>query len=1099
LPPGSWEAPPVRNSAMLSASSSPVPETTARRKRRSLALMAGVVGFVIVALAGLGAFVWFRVINSENRLAQEAREDYDQGLFGKAEEEYRELLKRFSESEHCDEYLFMAELSELRKLPTALNVEPKSAFEKIASFLRKYGKHPLMNDHLSVIGETYMKLVKDVVVAKAGPNPERVVEDWLVAAENALAEMRGEIAPAVTPPKRAEVAADFTRIRADIARAEQRRAILAQLHALPPTIPGIREADRLIRENGLINDSEAKGILQELYDKHPQSIRYVTTQAELKAGNGQGEDPDRSILVDPKLQGSASAFVEDESIVLALVRGVLYALRQGDGAVQWAMRVGIDTTTLPVHVPQTAFSPELILVQSADTSTLTALDRGGRQVWQYHLSAPALGRPIVIKDRTRSRAFVPTFDGQIHEIELARGLLLGRYTLGEGVKLSVGGVHQPGSNRIYFPGDEWCVYVIDVDTHKCETILYTKHHSGSLRGEPVLASWTEPGENRQVIHRGYLFLGVTEDLNSMRIRAYPLPIEDPRAPPLPMNPDPRVRGWSWFPPYQDAEKIVQVTDDGMLGLFGIKQKRNEDNPLFLLVPPDPKQKGGFGYNLNDLLKPKTNLRGRSLIAYVEEPDNFWVLAHGELQRLQLLMTLKQGPMVRAVWPKAVPLGLPLHESQTFAYPFEIGAEPPTSILLVTQPLTQQTALATAVDAATGRIRWQRQLGIVCRGEPLKVGGHVLALDQGGGVFAFDIEKFSAADAQWPVGTRSLAPALDDGQTPPILLPGPDGKSAYEFAIPDTPEDTNSKLIVRVFRDEGGPTPTLKQPEPIDLKARLTFGGKPAISSSGILVPLSDGQIWRFDLNGKPSDAALRPNWQFGRAEPDQSLRTHVVWLNAEEFLTTDGGSYINRWRWKAGTNELRAVPPHTEETEPTIPMPASVATAPLPLPLPQGRDGVRAVVACGDNILYLVEGRPADAVKTDEEGLKIVGKPWNPRGKITGGPFLLDGDFLVIVDRNRLVRFSPDKAEKVWEYTSEGEAIVGQPQLIDGMLVAADQSGRYVGLNPKTGKPHRKEGYRLHASAGPAASPITFGPGQAFAPLTDGTVLLLDLKHLREK
>src|SRR5262249_12877441 len=161
-----------------------------------------------------GVAVWFLVINNENRLAREAREDYDQALYGKAQTEYEELLKRFSESEHHNDYEFMAELSKLRKLPTALNVDPKAAFEEIAAFLRKYRKHPLMQDHLSDIGDTYMKLVKDIVVAKAGPDFERPVEEWLAAAENAMAEMWGDTAAVLTRRQRDEVAADFTHIRA---------------------------------------------------------------------------------------------------------------------------------------------------------------------------------------------------------------------------------------------------------------------------------------------------------------------------------------------------------------------------------------------------------------------------------------------------------------------------------------------------------------------------------------------------------------------------------------------------------------------------------------------------------------------------------------------------------------------------------------------------------------------------------------------------------------------------------------------------------------------------------------------------------------------
>jgi hypothetical protein len=38
----------------------------------------------------------------------------------------------------------------------------------------------------------------------------------------------------------------------------------------------------------------------------------------------------------------------------------------------------------------------------------------------------------------------------------------------------------------------------------------------------------------------------------------------------------------------------------------------------------------------------------------------------------------------------------------------------------------------------------------------------------------------------------------------------------------------------------------------------------------------------------------------------------------------------------------------------------------------------------------------------------------------------------------------------------------------------------------------------LRASVAPVASPVGFGPDRAFVPLSDGTVLLLSLRHLRD-
>ena len=79
----------------------------------------------------------------------------------------------------------------------------------------------------------------------------------------------------------------------------------------------------------------------------------------------------------------------------------------------------------------------------------------------------------------------------------------------------------------------------------------------------------------------------------------------------------------------------------------------------------------------------------------------------------------------------------------------------------------------------------------------------------------------------------------------------------------------------------------------------------------------------------------------------------------------------------------------------------------------------------------------------------------------------------------------------------EGEGVVGEPQLVGGLLVVADSSGRFIGLDPATGKP-QGAAYLLKANAAPVAAPVAYGADVAFVPLTDGTVFLLGLRHLRD-
>ena len=48
-----------------------------------------------------------------------------------------------------------------------------------------------------------------------------------------------------------------------------------------------------------------------------------------------------------------------------------------------------------------------------------------------------------------------------------------------------------------------------------------------------------------------------------------------------------------------------------------------------------------------------------------------------------------------------------------------------------------------------------------------------------------------------------------------------------------------------------------------------------------------------------------PTWRSGRA--DEDARGHVVQINADEFLTTDGSRGITHWKWPAN-GTFRAVP-----------------------------------------------------------------------------------------------------------------------------------------------------------------------------------------------
>jgi hypothetical protein len=229
-------------------------------------------------------------------------------------------------------------------------------------------------------------------------------------------------------------------------------------------------------------------------------------------------------------------------------------------------------------------------------------------------------------------------------------------------------------------------------------------------------------------------------------------------------------------------------------------------------------------------------------------------------------------------------------------------------------------------------------------------------------------------------------------------------------------------------------------------------------------------------------------WRSRLAGPE--AHCFLVALGNDRFLTTDGGRGLTVWQW--GGNRLLSLPRDAER--PTLTLPDRVIAAPLLLPPNAGEGPLQVCVADAANKVTLLrvlgDGR-----------LENTKRAWGLSGTVTAGPYLVstgeDGVRVAcVVDGRRLVWLDPAKADvPAWEFATDGPAIVGQPQQVGDVLVVADQGGHFVTLDPKTGE-KRGPGYTVRGSVAPTVSPVTFGAGRAFAPISDGTALLLPLQKL---
>lgn len=1073
-PATAWEPPPVRREVEAEKASpaehvDEVDESHSRRRGAKLAIFLMLLT-LFGGLGGLGYWVLIILRVNEEKLATEAHKDYGERIYQSAEDKFAQLEKEFPNSERNDEYKFWHRLSRLRRVLISED-DHELVFSEADTFVDDFKDDDRFKDSAKDMREGVVTFTDKLSAQFAQVNDDgplvqlERVGKTVDSINKAVGKGKG-----FTPEELAKINDNSNKIIAAVQKWKRRLEVLAQLDRLKSQpFPGnIRQAQDLATRE-LPGDAEALQKVQELYDLHFKSIVYKQELAELPKAVREDDVPP-SIIVDPLVRGAPGAAPANDPVVLALARGVLYGLKKSNGQARWALRVGVDTTTLPVRVPAGEAVPERILVLSSDRQTLAALDSDGTRLWEYRLDSPCLGRPAI----DGRRAYLCTFDGRVHEIELIQGRLLGRFYLGQ--RLSLGPTFDDKTKRLYVAGDDSCVYVLDTrdENKRCESVLYTGHPSGSLRSEPLITLSAPPEVP------SYLVLSQADGLDACRLRAFALPIADRHAPPA-LRQEPRLSGWPWFRLHHDPEKIALLSDAGVLGLFGIRQRNNTDEPIFPLLN-GPEQIAGQpnpGVPLANWLPPDPRGKGRALVAHVQAED-LWVIVHGKLQYLRVGWGAAQGPQIVPGWNQPLEIGSPLHDSQVEEN--RNGA----TLYLVTQALARPTCVATAVDAATGQVHWQRQIGLVCQGEPLALqaqGGRpvILAMDQAGALFAFDTQQqIGQQNAPWQSRGKMVPECggLDDNPAvSPLLLPGAKPGTALQIACPGK----GTHLIVRQLEvsKEGVVTATVAEgalPAPL--------AGTPAYTEARLVLPLANGVLVWIPLPWDGKTVHAGPNWRARTVDPQAP--GHATALDADRFVTNDGGVGLTVWEWTQP-----AVWKSYPEDKAAYELSARVVAAPL-LISPGANGKQRLVVGDSAGTLTLL-------VKEKNHRL-TVSRTWKLPGRITAGPFLI-GDGMTsrvgcIVDQRQLVCIDPAKSEILWRYQSpDGKRLVGLPGKLKGKLLVVDQTGRYVALYPADGKPV-SNGYKLQGSLAPAATPVLFDEQHLFAPLSDGTIMLLPVERL---
>jgi outer membrane protein assembly factor BamB len=1041
-------------------------------RKRGRLILALLSIFLAAFIAGGVVMVVRANRGQEGKLAADADAKLNAGNYAEASKLYDELATKYPGSENTPKYRFLRDMAKVRGLVASPTEDRIKTTDELQKFVKAQetdndGKK-LLTEYRQPVWTDTKKLAEDMngsaekeLAGKSDPmSPEehQRADRFLKKSRELRAVLERYRDPAAPEPIPAELTQKQDNLAEQLDRERERAECYAKLKNLFENKPSDyrNTAAKVAAQYGMENDPQYIELLEKDVIDIGKHFAYVREQ---RPAVHQPDPPSVTVLVTPSLVPPPLGAPAREGIFFAVARGILYALNERDGSVRWFTRVGIDSTEIPVRVPPGAgLETETVLVVGTEPPSLTARDVGtGQPRWQQPLAAGPRGRPIVVE----RRVFQPLTDakGTVQEFDLATGDLNGSWAVDE--PYAAGGARVPGGSRlIYLPGNSGTLYVIDVGDGVREPtakgILNAGHPPGSLRCAPILIGGEDDPKETQI-----LVLCQADGVQAMKLRVFRQPSFEGGAPSLTMLAETRLPGWSWFLPHCDGDKFSLVTDAGQLGLFGVNQLGDNDPPLFPLMP----EREGAA--------PSTGPVQRGQIVHQQE-ETFWAIVKGDLQTVRIGLDRRDGLKMAPIWDRPVHVGTPLHAGQ-------VNAARDT-LVMVTQTAGAD-CLATAVNAASGEIRWQRQLGLVSRGAPLALGGAAVLMDSRGGLYRLDPNRKpapAAGNAQ-PAGSSDdrivLADPLAGANGFAHLLHAADGQSAVAVV-----GLAGNKLVLRHLTADGKVTA-------VEAALAAAPVGTPALAGNFVVVPVADGHLYRIAVEKGAADPVRKgPTWRRPNAVAHAA---HVTALSATDLLVSDGTRKLVRYGLSAD-GSFQDVP----DAQQPVDLSARPVAPPVAVPTPDGT--IQAVVADTSGRVSVLRGPSLVLARYWQLG-GLNGKV--PNGSIHAAPFVVrdaKGQARIgcLVDRVNLFWLDPMSEAPLWKFAVPGGGLVATPNLLDGdRLVLATLGGRLLALNAANGAPVG-EGYELPAGAAPASTPLVFGAEQLFVPLADGSALLVKRSEL---
>lgn len=1024
------------------------------RKKHRGRLLAGLIVFTLCCVAGGGYFLKRYMAFAPERLYAAGKKEYEDTHYEQARRLFDKLANEHPDHPRAAEARFFGPLAGLRNAVSSVmnKTDPTPAigqWDQFQGVIADPALAPFADKNRFGIDvwQTGTRLIEDTlakgneVFNRDDPTDSDV---WLQQAARIEAMLERFRPDDASKPE--AISRELTALRQKIDGSRARATVLKDIRGLlaEPDDDRLQQAKQVAMSKGLDADDGYLKLVGEAEQKIRTRAVYVAVNPPVPKAPAP-DDGLTSLLFAPRLDRGPRFPVRGQpATFFALARGIFYALDEPDGKVLWAMRTGVDSQVSAVSVPASDTTPELAIVPTSlnGQAGLHARHlRTGRSEWYQPLPAPCAGEPVFVG----TELYVPLADGQgtVLEIVAATGEIRGKIQLGRGI----GGqpVIRPGTGQLFIPAEAASVYVFDVNRRGANSehldpalvgVIPTGHGPGALQGPLFFANPEpdNPGPRR-------LMAGVAAGLDRMALRACPFADVDGGAV-EPAGPfvETTVPGWSRFPAYCDGEKIAIVTDRRELLLLGMGLDGNRDVTLFPL-PTAAKE---------DTVTDES--AGQLVMA---DEVNYWTLAGRELRSFTSGFANKDGAKLVPAG-KGVRVGEPVRAAQTNA----------RRDLMVIVAQEGGSFRATAVSAVDGSLVWQRELGMLAKGEPFRRGDDVVWLDQGGGLTKLDAKPLTQdrapvwlvdADERWMVAAPAVGFRLLTG-----LLPGPDGTALVLLEA-----TTGTKqFLLRVLN--GGRVDEQLVPAPAGL------AGEPVIVGRSLVLPADNGTLYRLSLDGgKVLEEG--PTWR-GNLLPASSA-CFLAAVAEDEFLATDGNRSLLRWHWATATKRF--------ESRGRLTLKDKFRAKPFVLP------GAPAKFVTADAAGSLA------LWSTDKLGTTPALKGWAAAGKDAPIPvndqilavIPLPGDtatFVVIGNRNAFA-LRADAEKPLWttagQFSNLGRESAGQ-------ILIADRTGvRRMTLATGELSPPLFRAVGPYAVGGGA---VSLGDTRLLVPLADGTLLLAE-------